>query len=530
MAMAERHLAARFGAELVDHRTYVLASDGDLMEGVSHEAASLAGHLGLSRLIVLFDDNKISIDGATSLAVSDDQLARFESYGWVVDAIDGHDPVAIRAALNRAKKANAPSLIACRTVIGYGSPAKAGTNAIHSNPLGAAEIAAPREKLGWTAGPFEVPDAILKTWRSYAARGQGLRASWSARHEQSAHARDFDRAISGGLPACNNSALAKLRQKLAAERPKIATRKASQLVIDVIVDNVPEAWGGSADLAESNLTKGHDTTAFSRTNYDGRYIHYGVREFGMAAAMNGMALHGGVIPFGGTFLVFADYARPAIRLSALMGKRVIYVLTHDSIGLGEDGPTHQPVEHLASLRAIPNLSVFRPADAIETAECWELALFRENGPSILALTRQNLPALRLEAGSNQSARGAYTIVEASSAPKVVILATGSEVHLAIEARTSLEALSIPTRVVSMPSRELFEGQGDSYRKSLLPDDAVIIAVEAGIGVDFDKYIGSRGAFIGMHSFGASAPADELFKHFGITAEAVVKAAQARISA
>ncbi len=528
MAMAERHLAARFGDELVDHRTYVLASDGDLMEGVSHEAASLAGHLGLSRLIVLFDDNKISIDGATSLAVSDDHLARFESYGWVVDGIDGHDPVAIRAALTRAKKAKAPTLIACRTVIGFGSPSKAGTNAIHSNPLGAAEIAATRQKLGWTAGPFEIPQAILAKWRSFGTRGEAVRAAWTARHEKDNDARDFDRAIAGGLPACNNSALAKLRQKFAAEKPKIATRKASQMVIDVVVENVPEAWGGSADLAESNLTKAQAATSFGRGAYDGRYIHYGVREFGMAAAMNGMALHGGVIPFGGTFLVFADYARPAIRLSALMGCRVIYVLTHDSIGLGEDGPTHQPVEHLASLRAIPNLSVFRPADAIETAECWELALFKENGPSVLALTRQNLPALRSEAGSNLSARGAYIMTEASAAPVVVILATGSEVHLANDARVVLEAQNIPTRVVSMPSRDLFEGQGDAYRRTLLPDTAIVIAVEAGVGVDFDKYIGTRGAFIGMHSFGASAPAEELFKHFGITVDAVVAAAKARL--
>jgi transketolase len=528
MAIAERHLAARFGADLVDHRIYVLASDGDLMEGVSHEAASLAGHLGLNRLIVLFDDNHISIDGPTSLAVSDDHMARFESYGWTVDAVDGHDPVAIRAALTRAKSANAPVLIACRTVIGYGSPAKAGTNAIHSNPLGAEEIAATRAKLGWTAAPFVIPENIMAAWRAFGERGAQKRAEWNQRHEADDEAKDFDRAIRGGLPACSIPALAKQRAKFAADKPKIATRKASQIVIDALIEQVPELLGGSADLAESNLTKGQGTKALSRSHYAGRYLHYGVREHAMAAAMNGMALHGGVIPFGGTFLVFADYLRPALRLSALMGKRVIYVLTHDSIGLGEDGPTHQPVEHLASLRAMPNLAVFRPADAIETAECWELALFNEGGPSVLALSRQNLPPVRQDAGSNLSARGAYVLVEASTTPKVVVLATGSEVHLAVAACETLETQGVPTRVVSMPSRNIFEGQGESYRRDLLPKEAVIIAVEAGIGTDFDKYIGSKGAFIGMHSFGASAPADVLFSHFGITADAIVNAALSRL--
>jgi transketolase len=528
MALAERHLAARFGAGLVDHFTYVVAGDGCLMEGISHEAASLAGHLGLARLIVLFDDNHVSIDGPTDLAVSDDVRKRFDAYGWDTFAADGHDLDSIADAIARARTTDKPSLIAMRTMIGFGAPKKAGTAATHGSPLGAEEIKGAREKLGWTAAPFEVPDDVAAAWRAAGARGASVRKEWAARHAASASRAAFDAALSGDLPAAFDAAFAAYANKLAADKPVWATRKSSQEALEALTPVVPEMIGGSADLTGSNNTKSKVQEILDRGNYGGRYIHYGVREHGMAAAMNGMALHGGVIPYGGTFLVFTDYCRPSIRLSALMGIRVIYVMTHDSIGLGEDGPTHQPVEHLMSLRAMPNVAVFRPADAVETAECWALALKRKNGPSVLALTRQNLPALRTEKWTvNRSAEGAYVLAESEvGARQVTLMATGSEVSLALEARKLLAADGIGAAVVSMPSFELFDARGPEAREAVLGANTVRIAIEAGIAFGWERYLGARGAAIAMTGFGASAPAEELYRHFGITAEAAAQKAKA----
>lgn len=524
MAIAERHLNAAFGDELVDHRTYVVAGDGCLMEGISHEAISLAGHLKLGRLIVLFDDNEISIDGRTGLSVSDDQQARFRASGWDVQAVDGHDPDAVAAAIERAQATDTPSLIACRTQIAYGAPTKAGTAAAHGSPLGAGEIAGARERLGWTAAPFEVPADILAAWRDAGRRAAGRAEAWRKRHAAAAGRAEFDRRIAGEAPAALAPAFAEYKAALIATPPKVATRQASGSTLDMLAGVMPELVGGSADLTPSNNTKAKGQTPLAPGSYGGTYIHYGVREFGMAAAMNGLALHGGIVPYGGTFLVFTDYARPAIRLSALMGARVIYVMTHDSIGLGEDGPTHQPVEHLAALRSIPNLHVFRPADAVETAECWELALAARSTPSVIALTRQGVPALRQEATTNRSARGAYVLAEADGARAVTLLATGSEVGLAMEARKLLAADGIAAAVVSMPAFDLFEAQDAAYRAEVL-GSAPRIAVEAAVRFGWDRWLGERGAFVGMPGFGASAPAGDLFRHFGITAEAVAAAAR-----
>ncbi|MFM2129269.1 MAG: hypothetical protein RL477_815 [Pseudomonadota bacterium] len=527
MALAERHLAARFGADLVDHYTYVIAGDGCLMEGISHEAASLAGHLGLSRLIVLFDDNHICIDGPTELTTGDDARKRFEAYGWDSFAADGHDPQAVAAAIAAAQKTAKPSLIALRTTIGYGAPKKAGSAATHGSPLGPEEVKGAREKLGWPYAPFEIPADVAAAWKAAGARGAGARKAWAERHAKSANRAAFDAALAGDLPAAFDGALADYINKIAAEKPNWATRKSSQEALEALTPVVPEMIGGSADLTGSNNTKSKVQSVLDRGNYAGRYIHYGVREHGMAAAMNGMALHGGVIPYGGTFLVFTDYCRPSIRLSALMGLRVIYVMTHDSIGLGEDGPTHQPVEHLMSLRAMPNLAVFRPADAVETAECWALALARRDGPSVLALTRQNLPALRTEKWvANRSAEGAYVLAESDKGPrKVTLLATGSEVEVAMKARDLLAADGIGAAVVSMPSWELFDRQPQASREKVLGAGTVRIAIEAGIAFGWERYLGARGAAVAMTTFGASAPAEELYKHFGITAEAAAKKAR-----
>lgn len=524
MAIAERHLNAAFGDELVDHRTYVVAGDGCLMEGISHEAISLAGHLKLGRLIVLFDDNEISIDGRTGLSVSDDQQARFRASGWDVQAVDGHDPDAVAAAIERAQATDTPSLIACRTQIAYGAPTKAGTAAAHGSPLGAGEIAGTREKLGWTAAPFEVPADILAAWRDAGRRAAGRAEAWRKRHAAAAGRAEFDRRMAGEAPAALAPALAEYKASLIANPPKVATRQASGGTLDMLAGVMPELVGGSADLTPSNNTKAKGQTPLAPSSYGGTYIHYGVREFGMAAAMNGLALHGGIVPYGGTFLVFTDYARPAIRLSALMGVRAVYVMTHDSIGLGEDGPTHQPVEHLAALRSIPNLHVFRPADAVETAECWELALAARATPSVIALTRQGVPALRQDAATNRSARGAYVLAEADGARAVTLLATGSEVGLAIEARKLLAADGIAAAVVSMPAFDLFEAQDAAYRAEVL-GTAPRVAVEAAVRFGWDRWLGERGAFVGMPGFGASAPAGDLFRHFGITAEAVAAAAR-----
>jgi transketolase len=525
MALAERFLAARFGAELVDHYTYAIAGDGCLMEGISHEAISLAGHLRLKKLIVFWDNNSISIDGGTALATSDDQIARFKACGWNTEAIDGHDTDEITAAIERARKSDRPSLIACRTIIAFGAPTKAGTAASHGSPLGKDEIAATRERLGWTAPPFVVPTDAAEAWHKAGARGRGESAAWQARlaKADAATRGEFERRMKGELPQASHAALAALKAKFASDAPKTATRQSSGYVIDALAPVIPELLGGSADLTGSNNTKAKSQKLITREDYSGTYLHYGIREHGMAAAMNGLAAHGGVIPYGGTFLVFADYCRPSIRLSALMGLRVIYVLTHDSIGLGEDGPTHQPVEHLASLRAIPNLNVFRPADAVETAECWEVALASPTTPSALALTRQSVPALRRDASENRSARGAYVLAEAEGARRVTLLATGSEVSLAIAAREQLKAKGVAAAVVSMPCWELFEKQDATYRNAVL-GSAPRIAVEAALPMGWERYIGSNGRFIGMHDFGASAPAEALYKHFGITVEAITAAA------
>jgi transketolase len=527
-ALAERILNARFGNDLVDHHTYVIAGDGCLMEGISQEAISLAGHLKLSKLIVLWDNNSISIDGPTSLSTSENQIARFQAANWATLEVDGHDADAVAAALKKAQTHDKPTLIACKTVIGYGAPTKAGTAATHGSPLGKDEIAGARQKLGWSHEPFVVPDAIRAAWAKAGQRGQADYAAWAKRHDTSANRAEHDRVMAHELPANFAATVNTLKESIAAQAPKIATRQSSQNVLEALVPVMPELIGGSADLTGSNNTKTKTATPIKAGAYGGNYIYYGIREHEMAAAMNGLALHGGIIPFGGTFLVFTDYCRPAIRLSALMHQRVIYVMTHDSIGLGEDGPTHQPVEHLAALRAIPNLLVFRPADTMETAECWALALSTKNRPSILALTRQALPHLRADAASaNHCARGGYIIRPAKAARKVTLIATGSEVSLAVEAREALEAQGIGTAVVSLPCWELFDEQPESYRKEVL-GDGLRVGIEAAGDFGWSRYLGSAGIFVGMPGFGASAPAPDLYKHFGITAAAIVEKVKAKI--
>jgi transketolase len=526
MALAERMLNARFGDDLVDHHTYALAGDGCLMEGISHEAIDLAGHLRLSKLIVLFDDNSISIDGPTSLSTSMNQLARFEAAGWEVHQIDGHNEEEILSAITVSRRSERPSLIACKTIIGYGAPTKQGTAAVHGSPLGADEIAKARQSLGWDHGPFEVPEPILNAWRGCSAYGKSERQAWLGRMRDDPRRDEFARAQSPRIGPELDEAIARIKAKFASEPPKLATRQSSQAVLEELTKALPSLIGGSADLTGSNGTRTKAAQPIKPGDFSGNYIHYGVREHGMAAAMNGMALHGGFIPFGGTFLTFSDYSRPAIRLGALMALRVIHVMTHDSIGLGEDGPTHQPVEHFAALRAIPNLLVFRPADAMESAECWAAALAAEKTPSIMCLTRQGLPALpaRGEPGENLCARGAYVVHEPGAPRQVTILATGSEVQLALAAALALDAEGIPAAAVSMPSWELFRRQPRDYRRAVL-GEAPRIAVEAGVRFGWDEWIGPDGAFIGMAGFGASAPAGALYEHFGITAENVTAAAR-----
>ncbi|TVQ34774.1 MAG: transketolase [Geminicoccaceae bacterium] len=529
MALAERLLHARYGDDVVDHHTYVIAGDGCLMEGISHEAISLAGHLRLNKLIVLFDDNGISIDGKVSLACSDDQLARFRASGWHVEAVDGHDPEAVASAIQAAQASDRPSLIACKTIIGFGAPTKQGTAATHGSPLGRDEVAAAREQLGWTYPPFEVPDDIRTAWAQAGRRGAAAREAWQARTDALPEAlrSAWHRTQAGDLPKGFAAAVAALKASLAANPPTVATRKASQDVLEVLTEAVPELIGGSADLTGSNNTKTKATAPIQAGDFTGRYLYYGVREHGMAAAMNGLALHGGIIPYGGTFLVFADYCRPAIRLSALMHQRVVYVLTHDSIGLGEDGPTHQPVEHLASLRAIPNLLVMRPGDAMETVECWAAALERRDGPTVLALTRQNLKPFRLEAtAENLAAKGGY-VVAGGVARDVTLLATGSEVQLALGARELLAADGIEAAVVSMPCFELFDAEDEAYRAHVL-GTAPRLAIEAAMPFGWTRYVASEADVVGMTGFGASAPAEDLFPHFGITAEALALKAKAKL--
>jgi transketolase len=522
MAIAERALAARY-PDLVDHHTYVIAGDGCLMEGVSHEAIDLAGHLKLGRLIVMWDDNRITIDGSTELSTSMDQRARFAAAGWQTLAVDGHDPAAVEAALVEARTQDRPTLIACRTVIGYGAPNKQGAEATHGAPLGAAEVEAARLKLGWASPPFEIPLEILAAWRAAGKRSRAKRLAWEDRLRAHPEKARFKAAMAGAIPAHFAHRIAAFKADLVARKPNVASRKASEMALEVINSAIETTLGGSADLTHSNLTVTKGMASLKADDFEGRYARYGVREFGMAAAMNGIALHGGFIPYGGTFFVFTDYARGAIRLSAVMGLRVIYVLTHDSIGLGEDGPTHQPIEHFAMLRATPNLNVFRPCDAVETAECWELALAAEATPSALLLSRQNLPTLRASADANASARGAYVLSEPEGARDVTLLATGSEVAIAVEAAKALSALGKRAAVVSMPCWELFERETETYRSAVL-GAAPRIAIEAGGRLGWDRWIGEGGRFIGMGGFGASAPAVDLYRHFGLTAEAVVEAA------
>ena len=537
MALAERLLAARFGAALVDHYSYVIAGDGCLMEGISHEAISLAGHLKLNKLIVFYDDNHISIDGPTELALGDDALARFEASGWRANRIDGHDPEAIGAAISQARGSDRPSLIACRTTIGFGAPTKAGTAAAHGAPLGPDEIAGAREALGWPHPPFEIPPPVLAAWRAAGARGRSSHDAWTAalgRLEADRRAA-FERGQRRELPGEWQTRLDRFKKRLVeGKAPAKATRVASQESLAVLIEAIPELIGGSADLTGSNGTKPKGMPVITPDDFSGRYLHYGVREHAMAATMSGIALHGGLIPYGGSFLIFTDYCRPAIRLAALMGLKVIYVMTHDSIGLGQDGPTHQPIEHLASLRAIPNLNVFRPCDAVETAECWALALSETNRPSVLALTRQKLePSRREHSAENLSGRGAYRIAPASGKARAQLLATGSEVAIVRAAQTRLEAEGIPAEVISMPCWELFDRQDADYRRELLRPDTVKVALEAAAPFGWERYVGLEGAAIGItrfgaSRFGASAPYEVLYEKFGITAEAVVKAVKERL--
>ena len=532
MALAEKMLAAEFGKKIVDHHTYVLCSDGDLMEGVSQEAIGLAGHWRLNKMIVLYDDNGISIDGPTSLSDSVDQIKRFKSAGWAAELIDGQDQAAIAAAITRAQKSNKPSLIACKTTIGYGAPNKAGTNKAHGEALGADELKIAKENLHISLEPFSVPDDVLKAWREAGSRGAAARTEWEARYAELGPRKraEFERRLRHERPASLAKALRDHKKKLLESPLNIATRKSSEAAIDAIASAMPmEFVGGSADLTGSNNNKPKDAVAFAAKTPKGRFIHYGIREHGMAAAMNGIFLHGGFAPNGATFLVFTDYARPAMRLAALMGTGVVYVMTHDSIGLGEDGPTHQPVEHLAALRAIPNMRVFRPCDAVEVAECWELALNRTNGPTVLALTRQNVPQLRSNAPSdNPCGHGAYELVAASGEAKVSLFASGSEVEIAVAAQKELSNRGIAARVVSVPSLELLLSQPEDRQKAIIGHAPVKVAIEAAVRWGWDAVIGHDGIFIGMHGFGESGPAKDLYKHFGITAEAAVNAVQKRL--
>ncbi|MGD9664252.1 MAG: transketolase [Novosphingobium sp.] len=527
MAMAERHLNAVFGDDLVDHRTWVVAGDGCLMEGINHEAIGLAGHLQFGRMIVLWDDNNITIDGGTNLSTSEDIKARYSATGWHVESCDGHDPADIRRALDAALADPRPSLVACKTVIGKGAPNKQGTSATHGSPLGDEEIAAARKELGWAAAPFEIPADVAADWKAAGERGKAARSDWEARLAADDDKRSAFEDHMAGVGNRASVALEDYIADLAKEPKKVATRKASEMALGPLTENLPQLIGGSADLTGSNNTKTKATTPFTPQDYAGRYVYYGIREFGMAAAMNGMALHGGVAPYGGTFLIFSDYCRNAIRLSALQQTNVVYVLTHDSIGLGEDGPTHQPVEQVMSLRLVPNLNVFRPCDTIETAECWALALEAPKTPSVLALSRQNLPQLRGEgdeswsAASNRSAKGAYRMKAAGAARKVVLVATGSEVALAMDVAATLEAQGVGADVVSMPCMELFAGQDEGYRADLLPADTLKVSIEAGSTLGWERYVGNDGLTIGLDRFGASAPAEDLFVKFGFTADAIV---------
>jgi transketolase len=524
MAIAERHLNARFGDDLVNHKTYVIASDGDLMEGISHEAISLAGHLALKNLIVLYDSNHISIDGSTSLSDSTNARMRFEAAGWTTDECDGHDAADVHRALTKAQDATKPVMILCRTVIGFGMPTRAGTQKAHSDAPGAEEVAGAKKALGLPDAAFSLEDGVLAQWRKLGERCKGTREAWETRKRSAPLAKDFDAAHSNEIPASLATALLDLKKAMLAEKPA-GTRKYSEKVLEVINGGMQTTVGGSADLTPSNNTKTKNITEIKTGDFSGRYIHYGIREHGMCAAMNGMALHKGIIPYGGTFMVFSDYCRPSIRLAAIMGIHVVFVMTHDSIGVGEDGPTHQPVEHLAALRAIPNLLVIRPADAVETEEAWAIALANPKRPALLAFSRQDVsPARVVHTDENLSAKGAYEVAGAENA-KVTLFATGTEIGLALAARDLLKPEGIAARVVSMPCWSLFEEQSETYREAVLGPGTVKVAVEAGVREGWDRYIGPHGRFVGMHSFGASGPYKDVYKHFGITAEAVADAAR-----
>jgi transketolase len=529
-ALAERLLAAEFGEDIVDHYTYVLCSDGDLMEGVSHEALALAGHLKLSKLIFLYDDNGITIDGPITLADNVDQVARFKAHGWNAEHVDGHDQKAIAEAITRAQSSDRPSLIACKTTIGFGAPTKAGTSKAHGEALGAEELAGAKKALGWNYGPFEIPDDVLAAWRNVGKQGASAHADWNSRFDakpDTLRSEFMRRVIDRKRPDALPEVFRKLKEKLVAEPPTVATRKASELVLDVLVPAMPELLLGSADLTPSNNTRTKGLKEVTPDDFSGRYIHYGIREMGMAAAMNGLSTHGGFAPAGGTFLCFTDYARPSMRIAALSHVPVVYIMTHDSIGLGEDGPTHQPVEHLAALRAMPNMRLFRPADAVETAECWQLALENTSGPTVLALSRQNLTPVRTTAqAENLCSHGGYELVAAKGEAKVSLYASGSEVEIAVAAQKQLAAAGVATRVVSVPSLELLLKQPAEQRRAIVGNAPVKIAIEAAVRFGWDAVIGPEGIFIGMSTFGASAPAKDLYKHFGITAEAVVEAASA----
>ena len=533
MAMAEQILAARFGDEIVDHYTYVMCGDGDLMEGISHEAISLAGHLQLGKLIVLYDSNEISIDGATDIALSDNAISRVRASGWDAYSVDGHNSTEVSSAIEAARRTETPTLILCRTKIGFGAPTKEGSESSHGAPLGGEEIAGTRANLNWPHPPFTVPAETLAAWREAGTAGSEKRSAWRQRLDTAdAEIRaKFERVIHSELPPRWAAKLKDFKRTLAEDQIKLASRVASQKTLEILSEELPELIGGSADLSGSNGTRAAKMVSITADNFSGNYIHYGVREHGMAAAMNGLALHGGFIPYGGTFLIFSDYCRPAIRLSALMNQRVIYVMTHDSIGLGEDGPTHQPVEQMAALRAIPNVKMFRPADAVETVECWQLAIENKDGPSVLALSRQGLPAQRItHTDENLSAQGGYILREAvGGVAKVVLIATGSEISIAAEARDILQGEGHPTRIVSLPCWELFDSQDKAYRDDVLGGDAIRIGIEAAVSMGWERYLGTDGVMIGMGSFGASAPASELYAHFGITVDAVTAAARAALT-
>jgi len=528
MAIAEAKLAAEFGSDVVDHHTWVLAGDGCLMEGISQEAIAMAGHQKLNKLTLIWDNNSITIDGAVSNSDSTDQIARFAASGWNTVEVDGHDQDALEAALLQSKQSDRPTLVAAKTTIGFGAPKKAGTEKVHGSPLGAEELAGAKAALGITSPAFEIPADTLNAWRAAGQRAGNIHGEWQSRLAASPDRAEFERRMAGDLPPDYAEAIDAFKRKLSEDKPKVATRRSSQMALEVINAVVPETLGGSADLTGSNLTNTKETVPFTATNRAGRYMMYGVREHGMAAAMNGIALHGGLIPYGGTFMVFTDYARPSIRLSALMGQRVVYVMTHDSIGLGEDGPTHQPIEHLAALRAIPNLHVYRPADAVETLECWQMAIENKDAPALLALSRQNLPTVRNDyVRENLSAKGGYTLAGPADAD-VVIFATGSEVWIALEGMKKLETEGIKARVVSMPCLELFFKQDQSYQDEVLGSAKARVAVEAGISLSWMHLVGNRGKFVGLSTFGASGPIDKLYEYFGITPDGIAEAAKSQL--